>query len=249
MSQNIVTERTFFLPLLTAGILLLIALFLLIYLYQLNRRYKKQLKMLKAGHIAELKYAQEKTREETMNFIAAELHDHIGQLLAVAKLNLTLQKDPKLNETRELVSRAIKDMRDLVHSMNSDNVSHQDLAISITREVERLSHSSYTISCHIHSQPYLMSPQKQISIFRIFQECISNIIKHSAAKNIAVELYFDENLFTLVIRDDGEGFDNNLLHQGLGLQNMEHRARLLGAVLTVDTSPGTGCHITLTIKP
>src|SRR5690606_20811128 len=147
--------------------------------------------------LRERRLFQEKVREETMSFIAGELHDHIGQLLAVVKLNLALQKDPRLDETRELVSRIIKDMRDLVHSMNGENISHQDLAVSIRGETERLSRLSYNISCHIHSTPYLMSPHKQISIFRIFQECISNIIKHSAAKNIAVELYFDENLFTL----------------------------------------------------
>lgn len=249
MLQNILTEKNYLLPMLVTGMLLLAAVFLLFYRFQLNRRCEKQLKRLKEDHISELKHFQERTREETMSFIAAELHDHIGQLLAVVKLNLALQKDPKLDETRELVSRIIKDMRDLVHSMNSENIRHQDLAVSISGEVERLSRLPYTISCHIHSVPYLMPPQKQISIFRIFQECISNIIKHSAAKNIAVELYFDENLFTLVIRDDGEGFDNNPLYRGLGLQNMEQRARLLGAALTVDTSPGTGCHVTLTIRP
>jgi len=248
MFQNVVTEESRLMPLLTAVFLLTIIV-LLALLYQLKRKQKKQLEALKFRYDAELKHAQERIREETLSYIGAELHDHIGQLLAVVKLNLALHKDPKLNETHELVARIIKDMRDLVHAMNSENIERQDLAASISREVERLSRLSYAISCHIHSEPYLMGPQKQIGIFRIFQECISNIIKHSAAKNIAVELYFDENLFTLVIRDDGEGFDNGSPYRGLGLQHMEQRARLLGGALSVDTSPGTGCHIMLTIHP
>jgi signal transduction histidine kinase len=223
---------------------------LILFLNKLKRKHHREIINLKESHRNDLQNLRIKVKEDTLNFIAAEIHDHIGQLLAVVKLNLAMQKDPKLNESRALVSRIINDMREMVHSMSADKVRHQNLDQSIENEVKRLQQTStYSISYSPKGEPFLIRSEKQVGIFRIFQECITNIIKHSDARNIAVELYFQAKLFTLVIRDDGQGFDNRSANVGVGLQNMEYRAQLLGASLEVDTSPGTGCSVTLTIVP
>lgn len=228
----------------------LLIIVLVFYIKHLSKRHKFEISRIKETYSNKLHNTQIKVKEDTLNFIAAEIHDHIGQLLAVVKLNLAMQKDPKLDEARGLVSKIIKDMREMVQSMKADKVRHQNLAESIENEVKRLQQTSaYTITFRPRGDPYLFKAEHQVGIFRIFQECITNIIKHSDAKNIAVELYFQAKLFTLVIRDDGQGFDNNLASMGVGLQNMEYRAQLLGAILEVDTSPGTGCSVTLTIIP
>jgi len=225
-------------------------LLLFLFINKLKRKHRLEIINLKESHRSALQNARIKVKEDTLNFIAAEIHDHVGQLLAVVKLNLAMQKDPKLNESRALVSRIINDMREMVHSMSADKVRHQSLAKSIENEVKRLQQTStYTISYLARGEPFLIRSEKQVGIFRIFQECMTNIIKHSDARNIAVELYFQAKLFTLVIRDDGQGFDNSSANMGVGLQNMEYRAQLLGANLEVDTSPGTGCSVTLTIVP
>ena len=228
----------------------LLVIVLLVSISNLKKKHKLEILKVKEIYSDKLQNAQIKVKEETLSFIAAEIHDHIGQLLAVVKLNLAMQKDPKLDEARALVSKIIKDMREMVQSMKAERVRHQNLAESIENEVKRLQQTSaYTITFRPRGEPYLVKPESQVGIFRIFQECITNIIKHSDAKYIAVELYFQAKLFTLVIRDDGQGFDNSLAKMGVGLQNMEYRAQLLGASLEVDTSPGTGCSVTLTIIP
>lgn len=232
------------------GILLLVILVLLLTIKKLRTRHKNQLNQLDAQHRKEVQSVKIRVREETLNYIASEIHDHIGQLLAVVKMNLALQQDPKLNEARELISRIIKDIREIVHAMNAEQVTHHDLAESIEKEIQRLRNScNYHIDFRPHGKPFLMNAKTQAGVFRIFQECISNIIKHADAKNIAVELYFEEKLFTLVIRDDGRGFEAPAAGHGLGLQNMEYRAQLLGGTLELNTSPGTGCSVTLTIIP
>jgi signal transduction histidine kinase len=229
---------------------ILLIIFLLLILKNIKRKHRLEVLKLNDTYAGNLQNAQIKVKEETLNYIAAEIHDHIGQLLAVVKLNLAMQKDPKLDEPRALVSRIIKDMREMVQSMKADKVRYQNLSDSIENEVKRLQQTSaYSITFRPRGEPFLFKAEKQVGIFRIFQECITNIIKHSDAKNIAVELYFQAKLFTLVIRDDGQGFDNSSARMGVGLQNMEYRAQLLGARLEVDTSPGTGCSVTLTIIP
>lgn len=219
-------------------------IFLLVHIYRIKKKYRR----LEDEFRLELTRSQIKIREDTLHYIAGEIHDHIGQLLAVVKLNLAVLKDPKVKDCIDMLGNVATEMRLLVHSMRADDIGRNPIDKIIEKEISRLQKSSnYDISLLLYGDPFLMDAEKQLVIFRIFQECLTNIIKHSEAKNISVELYFQAKLFTLVIRDDGRGFDSNNAFSGLGLMNMQLRAKGIGADLSVDTSIGSGCSVCVTV--
>ncbi len=197
----------------------------------------------------ELLKSELEIKDQTMNNIAAEIHDHIGQLLSVIKLNLALNPDPELKETKNLVAQVIKDVRSLAHSMHSEALGGKSIAELILTEVERLKKST-TLQLQFQQEgdAHTFDPQTEIFLFRIFQECINNILKHAEAKNVFVELIYGLSLLTISITDDGKGFEIDTLKEGLGLRSINYRAKLIGAKLDVVSSPGSGTKISLEIK-
>lgn len=93
-----------------------------------------------------------------------------------------------------------------------------------------------------------LEPQKELILFRIVQESLHNSIKHAAPKQLFVIASFENDLLRLTIGDDGNGFtyDGNH-HQGSGLRNMQSRSRLIGAEWQLESAPGQGTRIHLTI--
>ncbi len=91
-----------------------------------------------------------------------------------------------------------------------------------------------------------MLQQNEMVLFRIVQESLNNILKHSKAKNIHIEMHYGHELFKLAINDDGEGFDALQLdatQTGIGLNNMKNRASLIGALFSIESAPGKGTNV------
>lgn len=204
-------------------------------------QHQQKIKALEYAFTEELLKSELEIKEQTMNNIASEIHDHIGQLLSVIKLNLALNPAPGLTETKDLVAQVIKDVRGLAHSMHSDGISNKPLSDLIQTETVRLNKlSECDIRFNITGSPFLLENKIEVLLFRIFQEGINNIIKHASAKNISIELIYHISLFTLKIIDDGDGFDSNNMIEGLGLKSMRYRAGLIGAKFVLDSNPGKG---------
>ena len=104
---------------------------------------------------------------------------------------------------------------------------------------------------NVEGQPVKTNPQKELILFRIFQEVINNIIKHAAAKKVDIRIAFTEELLNITVIDNGKGFDTTPLSIsdnpafGLGLRNMQNRARLIGADFSITSIPGTGTTINI----
>jgi signal transduction histidine kinase len=93
--------------------------------------------------------------------------------------------------------------------------------------------------------------QRELVLFRIYQEALNNALKHSGANHFKISLQYYKDLFTLTVEDDGAGFSPDLTDQnsGLGLNNIRNRAALIGAVAGIESSPGNGCNIRITLNP
>ncbi|WP_207421661.1 sensor histidine kinase [Desertivirga brevis] len=217
-----------------------------------QKRYLKhqhEIKEMEQAFNQELLKSELEIKDQTMNNIAAEIHDHIGQLLSVIKLNLALNPDPELKETKDLVAQVIKDVRSLAHSMHSDAIGGKSIAELISNEVDRLKKST-PLLFHYQQQgeSHTFDPQTEIFLFRIFQECVNNVLKHADAKNVFVELIYGLSLLTISINDDGKGFETETLKEGLGLRSINYRAKLIGAKLDVTSSTGSGTKVRLEIQ-
>jgi len=231
---------------------------LIIFVWEFKKRQNKQRELLNAQFQQELLRTQLEIQEQTFKNISQEIHDNIGQVLSLAKLNLNTIADSvypkevshKIIKSKELITKAIQDLRDLSKSLNTDFVTEAGLVKSIEAELDILRKSGdQQVTMSKDGECYSLPPQKELILFRIFQEVLNNIIKHSQASDINVLISFQPAHFSLQITDNGYGFDKNQLYknaeQGLGIKNMENRSKIIGANFAINSEPGKGTTVSI----
>ena len=199
-------------------------------------------------------------QEQTLKNISQEIHDNVGQVLTLAKLNLSTtviqdqQATEKIKSTQQLIAKAIQDLRDLSRSLNTDYVEEMGLVRSIEYELEMLKKTETVETEFIISGKVLrLDKQKELILFRIVQEAIHNTVKHAEAKKIKAHIQFSESELSILIGDDGKGFDLNPLIDdanqsfGLGLRNMKSRAMLVGAKFLMNSKIGSGTEVYISL--
>ena len=238
---------------------LLLAVFVAAFLiaaYRRKRKHQQYLIRLQSEKQQELLQTQIEIQEQTLINISQEIHDNIGQVLSLAKLNLNtipvhVENDvfAKISKAKELVSKAINDLRDLSRSMHGDRIAELGLKDAIKNELAILQHTGqYKTFFTVSGNYYKLAKQNEIVIFRMLQESINNSIKHAKAKNITVEINYQPQHFQLWVSDDGQGFDVNALSvskTGIGLKSMHSRAALIGGQLSIQSSPVTGTTVAI----
>lgn len=242
--------------------LLLALLFVVFMLFSIQRRRKlmAEKKRREAAFHQEILQTQLEIQEQTLKTISEEIHDNIGQVLSLAKLKLNtidFQKQEmlieKIADSKNLVSKAIHDLRDLSRSLNTDNIASIGLIAAIGHELEIIRKSNYATIFDVKGEAVKADPQKELIVFRIVQESLNNIIKHAEAKRIKVTAEYSGNRLLLTISDDGKGMEadfpdaskNN--NKSLGIRNMRNRAKVIGAFFSIESKPGWGMSVKLEI--
>jgi signal transduction histidine kinase len=254
------TQESNFIIFIVTGtaIFLLVALFMVSFLFLYRKRQNRHVKekeQMKNEFKQELLQAQLEIQEQTFKTISQEIHDNIGQMLSLAKLNLSKfemdrdNSDEAVLSAKDLVSHAVTSLRDLSKTLNTDTISTIGLVKSIELElqlVEKTTGIETRMQTNGHSTK--LSPQQELILFRIVQEGLHNSIKHASPTLLSVDANFENDLFHLVVADDGKGFNNALDHvDGSGLRNMESRSKLIGAEWNLESTPGKGTQIHITI--
>jgi len=195
----------------------------------------------------QLLHSQLEIQEQTLKNISQEIHDNIGQTLSLVKLNLNtidLHKgegsEEKILYSKELVSKAIVDLRNISRSLNTDAILSGGLIKAIETELNIINNAgSLKGDLIITGHKSRLDPRNELILFRIVQEAINNIIKHSGASLITVRIIFTEGQLAIKISDNGSGFDSNLAaSDGSGLRNMRNRAELIGGSFEIYSGPG-----------
>ena len=247
---------------LTAGLFTLITGFVIYFIVLYRNR---QLKNKQEQEKRESSFRQEllKTRiemqDQTLSRVSREIHDNITQVLSFVKLNLALVNTPdeeqraeKVAESRELVSQAISDLRDLSKSLSLEHITRQGLVKTIQAEAARLTKSGIINAVVVTEGDVIpLGEQRELVLFRIFQESINNALKHANASDFKIVLQYIPEMFTLTLEDNGSGFSpaDAGKGDGSGLKNIENRAALIGAVAAISSAPGQGCRIKITLNP
>lgn len=202
----------------------------------------------------ELLQTQLEIQEQTLKNVSQAIHDNIGQVLSLVKLNINtmdisepIRLSNKIDDSKTLITKAIQDLRDLSKSLHTDHVNELGLIRSMEYELEMVQRTgSYKIQFNVKGNAYRLEQQKELIFFRIIQEALHNIIKHAKATTITVEIIFEPGLFTLKINDNGVGFDasriasDNYKGSGLGIRNMYNRAGMINADFKLNSGPGQG---------
>jgi signal transduction histidine kinase len=241
--------------------LLMLGLFIIGFLFFYQRRHNSHIhekESLRSAFKQELLKTQIEIQEETLTYISREIHDNISQVLSFVKLNLAMidntdeHSKKKIDESRNLVAQTIHDLRNLSKSLSFEHISRLGLIKTIEIEAERVKNSGLiNTSVVIDGDPHSLGEQRELVLFRIFQEALNNTLKHADAKHLKIGLQYHDELFNLTLEDDGSGFSAESIQDkiGSGLKNIENRASLIGAVTTIHSSPGQGCKIMITLNP
>ena len=190
--------------------------------------------------------AQEKERSE----IGKELHDNVNQILATIKLYIENirhcpeQKDLFINKAIALTKKAIDESRNLSHRLVTPALGSGCFKGFIE---ELLSHyrllNLFTVDFDFTVCEEKLSTAFRLTIYRIIQECLTNVVKYAKATHVKVSILYEDGLVKVIIRDNGAGFDASSKSCGIGFANIRNRASLFKGVVQLMATPATGCTV------
>ncbi len=190
--------------------------------------------------------AEEKERRR----IAADLHDGVGQVLAAASMHIRklLNGQQGSLEMDELINRASTEVRAISHQVTPELLLQYGLKRTLEQEISRLNMISANLQFRLYvfeTQP-LQNDLIALTLYRCFQELISNILKHAAAEEVTVHLNISESEVELIVEDDGVGFIPGQ-KTSLGMNNLNSRVAIFDGSFIVDSIPGKGTTTIITI--
>ena len=265
MQQSL--SETTALTILVSTILLLFFICLITYFFfrQQKKRFQHQREVLELRDSFNQIILQSKLeiQDRTLNHIAKELHANFSHLVSLININLSaiLSKSSgevteHIVETKLLAKQLMGELKVLSVSLNSDFMMKAGFTKAIENEVQRLSRTRlFEVSYMQTGMPFRLPSGQEIVLFRLCQEVLNNIIKHSGAKKVDVTLHYTESSLSLIIIDNGKGFDLALAKEksietdSTGLMNIAGRAKLINAELKIESTLGKGTQVTLIIPP
>lgn len=198
------------------------------------------------------------SEENERQRLARELHDGVGQLLSATKLNLNTLVHNNVNDDNnvlqnslEILDDSIKEIRNISHNMVPDVLLKFGLKKAIEDFTNRINQSKkihIDFECNSFDEKYLNDASK-LMLYRIVQESVNNTIKYAEATQLNIQLSADETEISLLMEDNGKGFDvkEALEKGGIGLKNMQLRTNYLKGKLVIDSSPKNGTTIIIEI--
>jgi two-component system sensor histidine kinase UhpB len=214
-----------------------------------HRLLQQQLIDQKVKHTHEMTQSIINAHEAERKKLAEELHDNVNQLLGVVKLYVEHAKvDPPgrneiLQKSSEYLDLVIKEIRQLSKSLTPPTLSLNGLVASISDMISSIEQAR-NITIDLDAPEFdesLLSPSKQLMTYRIIQEQLNNVLKHSEANHVNIQLIQANGVVKLVINDNGIGFDSQQVKQGLGLNNIRNRLEVVHGNMLIESQPGQGC--------
>ena len=214
---------------------------------------------------------QQLTRQLTAAVLAAEenerrrigsdLHDSIGQLLAAARLNLYAlhqELDPAgppvqqelLDNATAVIDESVREVRGISHNLMPNALLLRGLGAAVRDFLDKLpSHYGLRAEVEVFGLDARLDPTVESVLFRVLQELVQNIIKHAQATEITLQLVQSDTELTVVVEDNGTGFDPQALpaQAGIGIRNVQSRIAYLGGQVHFDSAPGRGTTVSLDV--
>lgn len=202
-------------------------------------------------------------QEEERKRIAGDLHDSLSQNLVIIKnramLSLAERDDlesvfEQIEEIAEAAGDSLDEVREIASNLRPFQIDRLGLTKAIEALVRKTNTPKLKVSVQTEKIDNLLKPEMEINLYRIIQESLNNIVKHSGAKEASLEIKREGKTIQVTIRDDGKGFDASDIHltesaagNGFGLIGIYERARILGTAPLIETGIGNGTTIRLNI--
>ena len=236
----------------TVGMMLLAGGIFFFFVSYQKRLLTKQLELKQIKHSQQEEIlrntiqAQEKERKR----IAQDLHDEVGAMLSVVKLNVgrierkSEEEKAKIlaGETKAYLDDVITQVRRISRALLPPSLEKLGLFFALEELANWVNKSDeLRIDCWKRGEQFRFDSKKELAIFRVVQELLNNAIKHAEASQIEVNARFSANSLAIVINDDGKGFHlEKMTRTGLGLKNLQSRSEIAGAQFKLKSVPGKG---------
>jgi PAS domain S-box-containing protein len=218
-----------------------------------RKKMEEEMVAKQINHQKQLTQASIDGQENERREIGKELHDSIGQQLTTIKLLLDLAKTTAADEpTNKMVTNALRsvtnvinEVRNMSRSLIPSTLNDLGLIESIYELIDSMTRTETLAIEFIHAgfKEFNLKENQKLTLFRIIQEQLNNIMKHAAAKKAVIQLTRAGQNVDLKISDNGKGFDIKKMRKGLGFMNMKNRAELFGGRVQINSQPGKGCQV------
>ncbi|MEO7444443.1 MAG: sensor histidine kinase [Ferruginibacter sp.] len=246
--------------------IIIFAILLLLLAFTLYRRYQwKQEARLQQAILHEQSEAMKgiiSAEENERKRIAADLHDGIGQMISVARMNLSaLESDlvfkgetqkSSFEKVVNLLDESTRELRTVSHQMMPNALLTSGLSTAVKMFISRIDPRVLNVSLHTEGLHESLESNVEMVLYRVIQECVNNVLKHAHASQLDISIINDKDGISVSIEDNGKGFDTskNKKSSGLGLQNISSRVLYLKGSVDFDSTPGKGTlvaiHVPLT---
>lgn len=238
-------------------VLLVLLAILLFKLLDDRRKFEKKVNELHHEQVDQLLSQQEiksinamlEGQEMERDRVARDLHDRLGSMLGGIKVNMAaledrveqLQHDAQYQKMKSLLDQAVGELREISHNMASATLSRFGLekALKDLRDTIHVD-GRLSVELKVFGIDHRLERSVELAVYRIEQELVSNALKHAQAKELCIAVTHTPGRLSVVVSDDGRGFDPTTYAPGMGLGNVHSRASALGATIQVDSSPGNG---------
>ncbi|MCU0441772.1 MAG: sensor histidine kinase [Bacteroidia bacterium] len=256
IQQLAIATKRFQLGLLAGVLALVLVTSFLVYS---RYKHKKEQELITTKIYAEQQRLQSMiaTQEEERKRISGELHDGIGQLLSVVRMNLSVIEQQNvstnINQTIHLLDNACNELRTISHQLMPAVLINKGIGGALAELISNLSKAS-KLHIDYYADPLDgLKPEQEIHLFRIIQELLNNAVKYAEATELHLTLHIEGNALKVMVSDNGKGFDTKLVTTGTGngWHNISTRTRLLNGVLDIESAPkqGTSVFIEIPITP
>ena len=226
--------------------------------------YRRRFAALQARHGAQEAFSRRliESQEAERKRIASELHDSLGQNLLIVKnwalvgLNTLAPDNPgreHLDEISQTTQLALEEVREIAHNLRPYQLERLGLTKTLEFMMQQIENSSdIGFSVDLDNIDGVLSAESEINLYRIVQEMINNVIKHSDATEAGLSVNRTAGGIQIVCRDNGKGFDPAAAaisrHSGMGLSGLTERVRILGGHYAISSTPGAGTTITVLVN-
>jgi signal transduction histidine kinase/ligand-binding sensor domain-containing protein len=228
--------------------------------------YRRRFAALRARQEAQEAFSRRliESQEQERKRLAAELHDSLSQNLVIIKnramISLQQREDPEevfeqVAEIAEAADHALFEVREIAHNLRPFQIDRLGLTKAIEAVVRKANAGALRFSAHLDKIDSLLPPEAEINLYRIIQESVNNIVKHSQATEASVTIKRRDQSIEVSIQDNGRGFtpattqpSQSPSGSGMGLAGINERARILGSAPVIESAPGRGTKISLEIR-
>lgn len=219
-----------------------------------EQRITQLLKNQELKSISNILEVQEKERTR----IAQDLHDHLGSMLSAIKMHFSSVKDQiiqlesgttdQYEKANDLLNDVSDEVRKISHNLVSGVLMKFGLVTALEELVDTIALSNQIeIEFLTHKMDNRLDSKMEIAIYRVIQELISNVLKHSQAKELIIQLIRGKDLLNVIVEDNGIGYDEAQTTEGIGLSNIKSRIEIFQGEVNIDTSLNNGTTVSIDI--